>query len=87
MRSVVDIIDHPDYGMVQIVSIKNAKHRTVGANVEPVGGGSVISHHDNIFQARAAMDKVIEHPKGTSKPESYHADIQAAVVRKVGGRR
>jgi len=77
MRSVVDIIDHPDHGMIQIVSLKDANYQSKGANVEPVGGGSVISHHKSIFKARTAMDKIIQHPEGTSKPEAIHAAIQA----------
>ncbi len=78
MRSVVDLINHPDLGLVQVVSLKNGKHECIGANVEPAGGGAVYGHYRNIFEARNALGKRIVHPEGTSKPEPFHAAIQAA---------
>ncbi len=78
MRSIVEIMDHRTFGKVQIVSLKDNNHQCIGANVEPVGGGAVFGHFANIFEARSALGKQIVHPEGTSKPEPFHAAIQAA---------
>lgn len=78
MRSIVEVMDHPDLGKVQVVALKDDKYRSLGANVEPFGGGAVLAHYSTIFQARDALGKQIAHPEGKSKPESFHAAIQAA---------
>jgi len=85
MRSIVDLINHPDLGLVQVVSLKDAKYQSLGANIEPAGGGSVLGHYRTIFEAREVLGKRIAHPEGTSKPESFHAAIQAASLH--GGKK